>query len=140
MEPPSLEVFNRHLDVAPGDVVWGDCGGAGLMLDWMILNASSNLNDCVILCWFFADQLCNKVFANQIMKILLSITKTDEKEKRGKISIWKSCKFAISCAILISTEIMLLEDNVEKGGTTESETGDKSNPNDSMFRLPRPSL
>lgn len=76
MESLSLEVFKRQLDVAPGDMVWGDYGGFGLILDWVILNVSSNLDYSVILCYFFADQLCSRVLPKQIMRILLSITKT----------------------------------------------------------------
>lgn len=40
-ESPSLQVSEKHVDVAPKDVVSGHCGG-GLGLDWMVLMAFSN--------------------------------------------------------------------------------------------------
>lgn len=46
MESPSLEEFKRHLNLALGDLVWWFRGySGGGWLDWMILKASSSLDD-----------------------------------------------------------------------------------------------
>ena len=47
VESPSLEVFERHVDVGHGLMV--DLAVLGLRLDSMIVKAFSNLNDPTIL-------------------------------------------------------------------------------------------
>ena len=48
VQSPSLEVLKNRVDVALRDAV-SERGGDGLVLDWMILMAFSNLNSSVIL-------------------------------------------------------------------------------------------
>jgi len=48
VQSPSLEVLKNRVDVALRDAV-NERGGDGLVLDWMILMAFSNLNSSVIL-------------------------------------------------------------------------------------------
>ena len=48
VESPSLEVFKNHGDVALRDVVSGH-GWGGLVLDLVILEVFSNLNESMIL-------------------------------------------------------------------------------------------
>jgi len=46
VQSPSLEVLKNRVDVALRDAV-SERGGDGLVLDWMILMAFSNLNSSV---------------------------------------------------------------------------------------------
>lgn len=56
VEPPPLELFKTHLDVAPGPWFGGEHGaGAGLMLDLVIFEVFANLNNSRILKWWQGD-------------------------------------------------------------------------------------
>lgn len=47
MELPSLELFQKSVDVAPGDMIWWVILVVGGQLDLMILEVVSNLNDSI---------------------------------------------------------------------------------------------
>lgn len=49
VESLALELSQRSLDVALGDMVWGDAGVAGGWWDWVMLKVFSNPDDSGIL-------------------------------------------------------------------------------------------
>ena len=45
VESLSLEMFKKHLEIVPQDMVWWEILLIGGLLDWVILEVFSHLND-----------------------------------------------------------------------------------------------